>query len=862
MSKVTLIRTIFTLLFISLLFSGCGDTSEKFTIQDNALTSISKYLKDDATAPTIETYYNLGIRGINKENIEEVNLFIKTLREEEVDSIDEIKAIVEALGFSSEDDTTPPVITINGDNPLTLSLYEYYEKKCATAIDEHDGEVTVYVLGEVNSSKVGTYLIKYSAVDMANNVAHAERTVYVVDTIIPDTTPPTITLLGSSPISLFLGDSYVDAGATATDDRDGDISAHIVIHNPVDTSKVDSYIVTYDINDSSGNEATQVTRTVNVVLPPDTTAPQFLSGNTISVYENQTSSLTLNATDENPITYSITGADADDFLVDSISGVVTFKSPPNYESGKISYTFTAIATDSSNNQSSMNITITILNVEELSGCWKELNILDINQSASAEEATMIYNKSIETQYIAWTEGKWGDANYYVKSYDGYVWSQLGGKINHTQLTAWPRIIIKTNPNISTYNAEPYAYFKDGNMTVTHWDGAQWQTIYSSNEYYFGDYDMVIDYQGYPLISGMKGDYDLHFKRYNGTTWNDLPWLHSGDYKSFYHPILLIKNDNNPFLITGYTNNYTHTIAYDYNGTAWKNIGYIESNITTRQVACASILLSQSGDPIIAYVEKDLPNKGPGNEKIYVKKYSNNSWSIIGNILNENKSVNTSGGLEGGGGYNQCISLAQDSYGDLYVAWQHNENGKRGIFTQKYDSQSFSWERPTNFLTDENKVRAPSLIVDANGYMNLTLLYDSTPNTTDGDDVKVYRCEGNPDPRYHINLNVLSPSWYSKIKINKTLSTEVSDGIYLDLNVTSHTNGDFMAIHTVGLHTFATTFADYDYYELEVQTSPQADHGTCTFIDDSFNNLGTYIYGKIEASDVNLTIDCSGLYDPQ
>ena len=43
-----------------------------------------------------------------------------------------------------------------------------------------------------------------------------------------------------------------------------DITASIVTDNPVDANTVGSYTVTYNVSDSSGNAATQVTRTVTV----------------------------------------------------------------------------------------------------------------------------------------------------------------------------------------------------------------------------------------------------------------------------------------------------------------------------------------------------------------------------------------------------------------------------------------------------------------------------------------------------------------------------------------------------------------------------------------------------------------------
>ena len=80
-----------------------------------------------------------------------------------------------------------------------------------------------------------------------------------------DTTPPTITLIGDNPVTIDVGSTYEDAGATAIDDVDGDLTGSIVVANNVNTSVADSYTVTYNVSDSAGNAAVEVVRTVNVV---------------------------------------------------------------------------------------------------------------------------------------------------------------------------------------------------------------------------------------------------------------------------------------------------------------------------------------------------------------------------------------------------------------------------------------------------------------------------------------------------------------------------------------------------------------------------------------------------------------------
>ena len=84
-------------------------------------------------------------------------------------------------------DITPPVITVTGTNPLTISQGSNYTDEGATATDNVDNNVTVISSGTVDTNTIGTYTITYNATDKATNQATpATRTVYVTDQ-----TPPT-----------------------------------------------------------------------------------------------------------------------------------------------------------------------------------------------------------------------------------------------------------------------------------------------------------------------------------------------------------------------------------------------------------------------------------------------------------------------------------------------------------------------------------------------------------------------------------------------------------------------------------------------------------------------------------------------
>jgi Domain of unknown function (DUF5011)/Bacterial Ig domain len=79
-----------------------------------------------------------------------------------------------------------------------------------------------------------------------------------------DTTAPVITLLGDAVVRVNVGETYVDAGATAQDNVDGAVAVETT--GIVDTNTLGTYQITYTAEDSSGNVATE-NRTVRVVEP-------------------------------------------------------------------------------------------------------------------------------------------------------------------------------------------------------------------------------------------------------------------------------------------------------------------------------------------------------------------------------------------------------------------------------------------------------------------------------------------------------------------------------------------------------------------------------------------------------------------
>lgn len=86
---------------------------------------------------------------------------------------------------NSRDGTEPegfPVITLIGDNPMTVAINTTFTDPGATAEDAEDGSLTVSAdCSQVDTSTTGSYTCTYSATDSDGNNTTKNRTVEVVD---------------------------------------------------------------------------------------------------------------------------------------------------------------------------------------------------------------------------------------------------------------------------------------------------------------------------------------------------------------------------------------------------------------------------------------------------------------------------------------------------------------------------------------------------------------------------------------------------------------------------------------------------------------------------------------------------------
>ncbi len=91
-------------------------------------------------------------------------------------------------------DTTPPTISLQGENNISLYVNDSYQEPGYTATDNYDGDITAQVVktGEVASSKPGTYELTYSVSDSSSNTYEIKRTITVKERPVIKPASPTI----------------------------------------------------------------------------------------------------------------------------------------------------------------------------------------------------------------------------------------------------------------------------------------------------------------------------------------------------------------------------------------------------------------------------------------------------------------------------------------------------------------------------------------------------------------------------------------------------------------------------------------------------------------------------------------------
>lgn len=167
-------------------------------------------------------------------------------------------------------DNISPLITLIGDEITYVEVYTEFKDPGARVHDNVDGdfiiEASSFYYGDtripsLDTSKLGTYYVRYDYTDTSGNVG----TGVVRTVIVRDTTPPEIILNGTNPYIIrysYPTINYTEPGAIAKDNYDKEVP--VTISGQLG-SELGTYYLYYDAVDSNGNIAATVTRQVVIV---------------------------------------------------------------------------------------------------------------------------------------------------------------------------------------------------------------------------------------------------------------------------------------------------------------------------------------------------------------------------------------------------------------------------------------------------------------------------------------------------------------------------------------------------------------------------------------------------------------------
>ena len=230
----------------------------------------------------------------------------------------------------------------------------------------------------------GSYELTVRASDPAGNVTVRAVTVTVAD-VPEDTTPPVIT--GPEAVTVDENQTAVadfdaneagtwslaggaDAALFQIDAGTGVVSFRVAPDHeaPGDADGDNVYGITVAVTDAAGNTATRDLSITVADVPEDTTPPEITGPVSVVVNENQTAVADFDANEAG--TWSLAGsADAALFEIDAGTGVMSFRTAPDYEApgdagGDNIYNVTVAITDAAGNAATRAVSVAVADLDD------------------------------------------------------------------------------------------------------------------------------------------------------------------------------------------------------------------------------------------------------------------------------------------------------------------------------------------------------------------------------------------------------------------------------------------------------------------------------------------------------------------
>ncbi|MDA7655220.1 pentapeptide repeat-containing protein, partial [Akkermansiaceae bacterium] len=369
-------------------------------------------------------------------------------------------------------DITKPVISLTGDAVVTIEAGTPYQDQGVTVSDNYDTNLTVTIdSSDVNTSVLGSYEVIYSATDGSGNVADEETRTVIVE----DNTAPVITLIGDAQVTIEMGGTYTEQGATFLDNHDTELTT--TIEDDVDTAVVGSYEVIYSATDDFENKET-ATRTVIV---EDTTAPDAPTLNGPALTKSTTPTLIGTAEPGSIVRIYHDGSELGSATAESGSYSITVSSLSSLSEG--SHIITATATDAFN-----NVSAGTTHEVEVDTTAPVISVTPGNDIGAA-------NITVTAPMIIWTAG------------------EPHAQINFNSSSTADQTALASALGFESFDQTEiinYMFNNDIEMTVLHDDGNSFTfKIVPGQDQSFADGYVYLDPR--PVTSHLQGDFEITVK---------------------------------------------------------------------------------------------------------------------------------------------------------------------------------------------------------------------------------------------------------------------------------------------------------------------------------------------------------------
>ena len=524
------------------------------------------------------------------------------------------------------------------------------------------------------------YLLDVRATDLAGNYSDQALTVSILDV---NETPPSITgpsgAAGDTTSSKSLAENIsavysftanenvtwsinggTDQNLFNIDASTGALSFKSApnYESPSDSDSNNIYVVTVRATDDDGNTSNQ-TLTTTITDVRDETAPNIVgpsgsagdAASSISIKEHSKNIFTFTANES--ITWSIGGGDDQNlFNIDSSTGILSFKSAPNYESPSDSdsnnlYLVTVKATDNSGNSSDQILTTTVTDTSSTE--WVKIGS-DINGEAALDYSGASVSLSSDGSVVAIgadSNSGNGDSSGHVRIYQniGGLWTQIGSDINGEAALDFSgaSVSLSSDGSVIAIGAELNDGNGDGSGHVRIYQniGGLWTQIGSDI-----NGEAALDFSGASVSLSSDGSVVAIGADFNSD---------NGDYSG-------------------------HVRVYQNIGGSWTQIGSDIDGEAAGDRSGYSVSLSSDGS-VIAIGAKH--NSGNGSDSGHVRIYKNvdNTWTQIGSDIDGEAASDYSG---------TSVSLSADGSVIAIGALGNDENGTDSGHVRIYKNVDDTW----------------------------------------------------------------------------------------------------------------------------------------------------------------------------